>query len=114
VPTFERPEDLEEALRSATASALPGVTVRRIRRTIVSVKLRIDLDARLFVDAFFNARNQRTDLSLVAGDRRIFGYDNLGGWHRHPVDGPDRHEDCPAPTLMQFLVEVVSLRQRGR
>jgi hypothetical protein len=26
------------------------------------------------------AGNQRTDLSLVTGGRRILGYDNLGGW----------------------------------
>ena len=30
------------------------------------------------------AGNQRTDLSLVTGDRRILGYDNLGGWPGAP------------------------------
>lgn len=108
---FERPEDFEEALRRAAASSLAGLPVRRVRRTSVSVKLRIDLDARRFIDVFFNARNQRTDLALVAGDRRVFGYDNLGGWHRHPPEDPDRHEDCSAPTLEQFLREVDSLRE---
>lgn len=111
MPPFERPDDFEEALRSAVASALPGASVTRVRRTIVSVKLRVDLDDRLFIDIFFNARNQRTDLSVIAGGRRILGYDNLGGWHRHPVEDPDRHEDCPAPTLREFLLEVASLRK---
>ena len=64
MPLFERPDDFEGALRNAVASALPGALVTRVRRTIISVKLRVDLDARLFIDAFFNARNQRTDLSL--------------------------------------------------
>jgi hypothetical protein len=103
VPPFERLGDFEEALRSAVASSLPGVPVTRVRRTIVSVKLRVDLDDRRFIDAFFNVRNQRTDLSLIAGGRRIFGYDNLGGWHRHPTDYPDRHEPCQPPTLMEFV-----------
>jgi hypothetical protein len=41
--------------------------------------------------------------------QRVFGYDNLGGWHRHPVGSPEEHEACDAPTFDGFLREVVNL-----
>lgn len=46
---------------------------------------------------------------MLDGDRRILGYDNLGGWHRHPPEDPHRHDDCEEPTLEAFLREAVNL-----
>jgi hypothetical protein len=83
--------------------------VRLVERTLVAIKLRVDLSSGRFIDVFFNCRNGRTDLSVVEGERRIFGYDNLGGWHRHPVNAPDDHEPCDVPSLEQFLVEASQL-----
>ena len=106
---FEHPEDFEAAFRAAATAVFPDAQVALARRTVVAVKLRLDLTSGRFVDVFFNARNQRTDLSLIDGDRRVFGYDNLGEWHRHAAGESERHESCPQPTLEAFLREVATL-----
>jgi len=69
----------------------------------LAVKLRIELGSGRFIDVFFNARNQRADLSLIDGERRALGYDNLGGRHHQPPEAPDVHQVCDPPRLEEFL-----------
>jgi hypothetical protein len=45
----------------------------------------------------------RLDFTTIKDDQRIFGYDNAGGWHYHPVENPDSHEPCPKPTLGEIF-----------
>ena len=52
------------------------------------------------------------DLAVIENDQRVLGYDNLGGWHRHPPEAPDRHEACAAPSLEAFVREAASLARR--
>ena len=92
MPLPDDPDAFETAFRAAVAAVLPTATVERVARTIILVKLRIDLSENRFVDVFFNARNRRVDLTVIDRGRRLLGYDNLGGWHRHPPEAPDRHE----------------------
>lgn len=103
---FETAEAFEAAFRSAVEEVWPGAHVIRVARTIVAVKLRVDLAGRRFIDAFFNASSQRMDLSVIEGTERLFGYDNLGGWHCHPVAAPLAHEPCAMPDLVPFLREA--------
>lgn len=111
---FENPAEFAEALRAVAAEVLPAARVVVVRRTMIACKMRVELGARRFIDVFFNARNQRMDLSLIEGDRRSFGYDNLGAWHRHPTERPDRHEACDPPTLEQFFREVAAIERSRR
>jgi hypothetical protein len=103
------PDRFESAFRAAVAAALPSLTVQRVSRTIVAIKLRVDLDEHRFIDVFFNARNQRVDLAVIGDGERVFGYDNLGGWHRHPRGAPERHEACAEPSLEAFVREALAL-----
>lgn len=106
------PEDLdsfETAVSAAVTSILPSATVECVTRTIIAIKLRVDLDENRFIDIFFNARNQRCDLTVIDHGARKLGYDNLGGWHRHSPEAPDRHEDCAEPDLESFIREAVEL-----
>jgi hypothetical protein len=105
----EDPAAFETAVRSTVALVLPSASVSCVTRTTLAVKLRIELGARRFIDVFFNARNQRADLTLIEDERRVLGYDNLGGWHRHPPEAPDMHQACDPPQLEGFLREVVRL-----
>jgi len=110
------PSDLdafETEFRSAIAAVLPLATVERISRTIIAIKLRLDLDEERFIDVFFNSRSQRVDLAVIERGRRLFGYDNLGGWHRHPVEAPERHELCAEPDLEAFVHEAASFIRKG-
>ena len=63
------PDAFESAFRAAVAAALPATTVERVDRTIIAIKLRVDLDEHRFIDVFFNARNQRVDLAVRSQSR---------------------------------------------
>jgi len=108
MPLPDDRDTFEAAFRAAVAAVLPSAIVEVVARTIVAIKLRVDVDEDRFIDVFFNERNRRIDLSLIAGGRRVFGYDNLGDWHRHPLAAPDRHEACEEPTLEDFVRAAVS------
>jgi len=49
------------------------------------------------------------DLSLIEGGGRAFGYDNLGDWHCHPPEAPDRHVACGEPAIEDFIRTAVTL-----
>lgn len=60
----------------------------------------------MFIDIFYNPKNDRTDFALIHNTQRIFGYDNLGGWHRHPAESPESHISCDEPPLEQVFQEM--------
>jgi hypothetical protein len=68
--------------------------------------LRLVLDVELFIDIYFNSESLRLDFTLIMGSRRVFGYDNLKGWHYHPVDNPDLHVNREQPTLRRIMKET--------
>lgn len=110
------PEDLdsfEAAVRTAVAAVLPSGAVETVARTIIVIKLRVDLHDGRFIDVFFNSRNRRADLSLIDGGTRIFGYDNLGGWHCHRPEAPERHDPCAEPAVEDFSRTAVALGRRA-
>ncbi|OFV88816.1 MAG: hypothetical protein A3J75_06725 [Acidobacteria bacterium RBG_16_68_9] len=112
MPLPDDRDTFEAAFRAAVAAVLPSATVEVVARTIVAIKLRVDLDEDRFMDVFFNERNRRTDLVLIERGRRVFGYDNLGDWHCHPLAVPDRHEACAEPTLEDFVRAAVTGSRR--
>ena len=63
-----------------------------LKKTFCSLRLR--LDEKVFIDVYHNAVTGRKDFFLISNGMRVFGYDNLGGWHRHPVANPESHEPC--------------------
>lgn len=108
MPLPDDADAFELAFRAAVEAVLPSTTVQRVGRTMIAIKLRVDLDAQRFIDVFFSARNQRVDLAVIERGERILGYDNLGGWHRHPRAAPGRHEACAEPSLEAFIREALS------
>ena len=113
MPLPEDRDAFEGAFRAAVAAILPSATVEVVARTIVAIKLRVDVDGDRFIDVFFNERNRRTDLTLIERGRRAFGYDNLGGWHRHPPKDPEQHEACAEPELEEFVRAAVTYGRNG-
>jgi len=37
--------------------------------------------------------------ALIRRDKRIYGYDNLSGWHCHPPKNLEKHIFCKKPYL---------------
>ena len=99
----------EDQVRTAAASFVSSERVSIVARTLLTVKLRVDVTAARFVAVFFNVGNGRIDLSVIDHGRRIFGYDNLGDWHEHPLGRPDDHRQCAPRTLGAFFQKVAEL-----
>ena len=72
-----------------------------VRFTRVTVRVVIDEDR--FADLFFREETGRIDYALIVNSQRIFGLDNLDGWHEHPLSAPDDHVPCTEPTPAEAI-----------
>ena len=70
------------------------------------LKMRVLLSSDLFIDIFYGVSKKRIDFALITVAERIFGIDNLNGWHRHPFGGVKRHEVIEEPTLEEIFSEI--------
>jgi len=73
MPLPDDPDLFEATVRAAVAAVLPSATVERLARTIVAIKLRVDLDRNRFIDVFHNPA-----LS-IAGPGQTWLSENLQG-----------------------------------
>jgi len=109
VDTAQKLSQFEGRIRRAVAAIFPHAPFSVVERRIYLLKARIALGETTFVDIFYNPKNDRTDLALIHNNRRIFGYDNLAGWHRHPAEDPTSHIPCDEPSIDQVLQEMKNL-----
>jgi len=63
--------------------------VQMLRET--RVKVHIEIGEGAFADLFFREETGRVDYTLIVGEKRRYGLDNLGGWHEHPLSAPESH-----------------------
>ena len=101
----------EQRIRHESAATFPDAVFAVVERRRYRLKIRIELNKETLLDIFYNPKNDRTDFALIRNNRRIFGYDNLGGWHRHPVANPQGHEVCEEPTISKIFEEVKAIIQ---
>ena len=82
--------------------------------TPLRLKMRIMLPSNLFIDIFYGVSKKRIDFALIKATERIFGIDNLNGWHRHPFGGVKQHEAIEEPTLEEIFSETKTVTtERG-
>lgn len=106
---FAEIEDFLDELKELTHRFLPDSEIEIVYKRIDKISLRILIAKGLFIDVYANIETNRYDFSLIKNNKRIFGYDNLGSWHRHPVENPERHVDCEEQSLEFILKEIVAL-----
>ena len=73
------------------------------------LKMRIVLSSDLFIDIFYGKSKERIAFALIKETERVFGIDNLNGWHRHPSGGVKQHEIIEEPTLEEIFSEIKSV-----
>lgn len=98
---------------SSLLDALAGRSFVRsvdLHTEAVIVKGRVLLDKDRFLQVYFNEQTGTTAFALVEEDQRIWGvdYDALRGWHVHPVDCPERHQQTEAMTP-RAVVEALAV-----
>jgi hypothetical protein len=96
----------EQRIRHEGAATFPDAVFTVVERQRYRLKIRIELDKDTLIDIFYNPKNDRTDFALIRDSQRIFGYDNLGGWHRHPRENPQDHEPCEEPAISKIFVDM--------
>lgn len=94
----------------AVAISSPICEIPTVRRTsATSINLRIEVSVGGFLDVFYNQQTGTTAYAWVMGERRIFGSDNTGGWHVHPIEDPTQHEHLEGPvSFNEFVSEIES------
>jgi hypothetical protein len=70
------------------------------------LKAHILLSPELFIDIFYSPRTRRIGFALIKGAERVFGIDNLNGWHRHPFGKVEQHEAIEEPDLAGIFSEL--------
>jgi hypothetical protein len=66
----------------------------------VIVEGRVLLEDDCFLQVYFNEHTGTTAFALIEEEQRIWGvdYDDLRGWHVHPVEDPNQHRDIDPMT----------------
>jgi hypothetical protein len=61
----------------------------------------------LFIEVYYNDENRRQSYALVSKGERVFGCDNLFGWHYHPRENPEQHDFCQKePPLEEIFTKL--------
>lgn len=84
----------------------PTSEIDLIYKRIDKASLRIKISTILFIDVYANTATRRYDFSVIKDRKRIFGFDNLEGWHFHSFNAPDDHINCTEPSLQHIFQEL--------
>jgi hypothetical protein len=90
-------------VQKAITQYFPNIEPRieLVRHTRITI--RFELNDATFVALFFREETERVDYALIVNDQRVFGIDNLDGWHIHPLGNPDAHEPCDEMTPTEAM-----------
>lgn len=69
------------------------------------LKCRAILKENRFLQIYFNELTGTVAFALIERDRRIWGidYDNIRGWHLHPLESPETHQDTEKKTINEII-----------
>lgn len=82
-----------------------------VEKNLLRLKARVPIGLWVFVDIFYAARTKRVSFAVICRGERVFGIDNLGGWHVHPLEKNREHNWIEEPALdavVRQCVEVAS------
>ena len=87
--------DVEPFLSSLLDALADRPFVRSVdlETEVIILRGRVLLEQDRFLQVYFNEETGTTAMALIEDEQRIWGvdYDDLRGWHVHPVDDPDQH-----------------------
>jgi len=95
-----------DEVRGAAQSAFPKAAFDYTIVRLTHLSLRISIDKETFVDVYFNEETQRTDYALIHKGERVYGMDNLKGWHYHPFRAVEQHLPCPEPSVQEVFEKM--------
>lgn len=75
---------------------------------IITIKGRVFLkEEPYFLEIYYNEKTGTTAFALIENDKRIWGidYDNIRGWHEHPLDNSITHKQIHPMSIPEVLKE---------
>ncbi len=95
-----------EQLKLSITSFIPHLTLKIIEENPHRFKGRIKLASGRNVDVFYGSKKGRIDFALIEENQRIWGVDNLGGWHFHPIGNEREHIKAKYTNVDQIVREL--------
>lgn len=102
-------DDFLICLQTEARQRWKDVPVVVLNRRVNFLKARIAVEKGLFIDVYYNAMNGRLSFALILKGERVFGYDKVKTWHRHPFEDPSQHVPCAESTIEQIFAEVAEV-----
>jgi len=89
-------------------SSLDFVESIDLRTEAFTLKGRVPLKKRGFLEIYFNEETQTTAVAWIAEGRRLWGIDrdNIRDWHRHPLEKPESHQRISPVTTKEIILEL--------
>ena len=98
-------------VRGAAQSAFPKAAFDYTIVRLTHLSFRITINKETLVDVYFNEETQRTDYALIHEGARVYGVDNLKGWHYHPFQAVEQHLPCPEPSVQEVFEKIKEIVQ---
>lgn len=103
--------DINQFLLSllSTLSTLEFVKKVDFQTEVFVLKGRVILKKNRFLQVYFNELTGTTAFALIEREKRIWGidYDNMRGWHLHPLDNSEGHRNID-PMNIQEIVRALA------
>lgn len=103
-------QDVLGEIQRDTKRIFPDARLIILEELSFYLKVRIVLGENIFIEIRINIKGKRVSYVLVERNKRIAGFDNLGGWHVHPCRNPDRHKKISAAnihTALKYFKECI-------
>ncbi len=86
-------------------STLDFVEKVDIHTEVFILKGRVILKKGRFLQIYFNEQTGTIACALIEEGKRIWGidFDNMRGWHLHPIGNPEGHHDIDSMTLEDII-----------
>lgn len=110
-----RPVSVKEfigQLKLAITKVLPHHTLKIVELNPHRFKGRITLTSGKKIDIFYGCKKGRIDFALIDENKRIWGVDNLGGWHLHPLCDEKEHTKAEYTSVEQIVRELKAVIEK--
>lgn len=98
-------EFCKEIIRICSESKIVNNWDVKIHEDAVA-RIRVFLSDKSFLEVYYNSETEKTSFAWIRNNKRIYGADNLGYWHLHPVENPEEHVKSGEMSFSGFLQNV--------
>ena len=104
-------KEFRDWIEKLSGTHFPDTEIQIREYSKFRIKLRLVLSLDLFVEVFYAPQTEKASFTLIKEKERIFGIDNLGGWHHHPLGKPTNHVDIAEPELHEIFESLKSAKE---